>query len=237
MPRKPMPTYPTNLRCAACVESIRPVFDGHPRVNSWSVDVTRPGKPITIDGDLPRADVDALLRQKNYHLLDEPALVKPPNPGLRRYWPLFLILLYLLGGTACLEIAAGSFVGMRAMAHFMSGFFIVFSFFKLLNLTGFAQSYAMYDVIAKHWPLWGWLYPFVELLLGAAYLLAGHSPVVNIVTLVVMVIGIVGVAQSLLAKRTIQCACLGTVFNLPMSWVTLVEDGVMAIMAAIMLMV
>ena len=33
--------------------------------------------------------------------------------------------------------------------------------------------------------------------------------------------------QRLLNKRKIRCACLGTAFNLPMSTVTLVEDGVM----------
>ena len=52
-----------------------------------------------------------------------------------------------------------------------------------------------------------------------------------------MLIGTVGVLQSLLAKRTIQCACLGAVFNLPMSWVTLVEDLLMAGMAAGMLVI
>ena len=46
----------------------------------------------------------------------------------------------------------------------------------------------------------------------------------------------VGVVKALVAKRKIQCACLGTVFNLPMSRVTLIEDGLMIAMAAVMLM-
>jgi hypothetical protein len=75
----------------------------------------------------------------------------------------------------------------------------------------------------------------VELGLGVAYL-AGLAPVAtNLVTLVVMLIGLVGVSQALLQKRRIQCACLGTVFNLPMSRVTFIEDGLMAAMAATML--
>jgi len=44
---------------------------------------------------------------------------------------------------------------MRWMNHFMAGFFLVFSFFKLLNLKGFAESYSMYDIVAKHWNGWG----------------------------------------------------------------------------------
>ena len=50
-----------------------------------------------------------------------------------------------------------------------------------------------------------------------------------------MLVGSVGVVQSLLNKRQIRCACLGAVFNLPMSTVTLLEDGVMAAMAAVMI--
>lgn len=45
----------------------------------------------------------------------------------------------------------------------------------------------------------------------------------------------IGVIQSVLNKKTIQCACLGAVFNLPMSTVTIVEDLLMVVMAGIML--
>ena len=124
---------------------------------------------------------------------------------------------------------------MRAMGHFMAGFFLVFSFFKLLDLRAFADAYSTYDIVAAKWPVYGFVYPFIELALGAAYL--GHfAPIAtNAVTLAVMGVSSVGVVKALLAKRKIRCACLGTVFNLPMSVVTLVEDGLMLAMAAVML--
>ena len=81
----------------------------------------------------------------------------------------------------------------------------------------------------------GFAYPFVELALGAAYLTGFRPVATNVVTLVVMGVGTVGVVKSLLARRKIRCACLGTVFNLPMSYVTLVEDLLMVAMAAVML--
>jgi hypothetical protein len=231
-------TAATNLRCGACVESIRPALDGHARIRSWSVDLSKTGKPITVEGDLSREALDQILQSKGYRLIepqDSTAAVKA-FPA-RRYWPLLLILLYLLGTTIVLEIVDGSWSRHRAMARFMAGFFLVFSFFKLLNLRGFADNYRTYDILAAAVPVWGWVYPFVELALGVAYLLGGHSAPVNIITLVVMLVGTVGVARSLLKKRTISCACLGTVFDLPMSWVTLVEDLLMAGMAAMMLVV
>jgi hypothetical protein len=48
-------------------------------------------------------------------------------------------------------------------------------------------------------------------------------------------IGAVGVIQSVMRRETIQCACLGNVFNLPMSKVTIIENLGMAAMAAWML--
>ena len=57
------------------------------------------------------------------------------------------------------------------------------------------------------------------------------------VTLVVMLLGTAGVLNTIFAGRKVKCACLGAVFNLPMSYVTLAEDGLMAIMAAAMLLI
>lgn len=117
------------------------------------------------------------------------------------------------------------------MGNFMGGFFLAFSFFKLLDLNGFVNSFQTYDILARPMRAYSYAYPFMELSLGVAYLV-GFAPIAtNLVTLSVMLVGIVGVSLALVQKRRIQCACLGTVFNLPMSKVTLIEDGVMAVMA------
>jgi hypothetical protein len=46
--------------------------------------------------------------------------------------------------------------------------------------------------------------------------LTGFNPAItNLTAFVVMTISIIGVLQSFLNKKKIQCACLGAVFNLP----------------------
>jgi hypothetical protein len=85
-------------------------------------------------------------------------------------------------------------------------------------------------------PTWGYVYAFVELGLGIAYLVGYNPLITNGVTIVVMSISIVGVLQSVLNKKKIQCACLGTVFNLPMSTVTIIEDALMIAMSGAMLL-
>ncbi|MNI94108.1 hypothetical protein D3C73_1521580 [compost metagenome] len=71
--------------------------------------------------------------------------------------------------------------------------------------------------------------------LGLSFALNLSPVAVNWVTLIVMTVSVLGVLESVLNKKKIQCACLGAVFNLPMSTVTIVEDAIMIAMSAAML--
>lgn len=121
------------------------------------------------------------------------------------------------------------------MQDFMGAFFIMFGSFKLLKLNDFAQAYAMYDLLAQRSSFYAHLYPFLEIGLGIAYLGRFFPTSTNLFTLGLMVLNSVGVAQELAQKREIACACLGTVFKIPMTYVTLFEDLLMAVMAFYML--
>lgn len=235
--------YKTDLRCGACVARVGPLLDAAPGVTRWAADVADPDKVLTVEGDGITAErVAGVLAPAGYRVLAElppeelptrslPAPVEKPTT----YFPILLVLLYLVGLTGAMELAAGAFDPMRAMAHFMGGFFVVFSFFKLLDVRAFADAYTSYDIVAAKWFGYGLLYPFIELGLGVAYLTNVAPLATNAVTLVVMSVSLVGVVKALLAGRKIRCACLGTVFNLPMSKITLIEDGLMVAMAAAML--
>jgi copper chaperone CopZ len=232
--------YKTNLNCGSCVAAVTPHLNAERSIKRWSVDTADPDKVLTVEGEqVAPQTVERLVADAGFRVLGEvghPAAEEPDKKSLLAiYYPLLLVFGYLVGVVALLEVGAGSFDWMRAMGRFMGGFFLVFSFFKLLDLRGFVDSFRSYDVLARRLPAYGWAYPFIELLLGVAYTLAVLPVATNLVTLVVMVIGTVGVAQALLQKRRIQCACLGSVLNLPMSSVTLFEDVLMAAMAAAML--
>ena len=151
------------------------------------------------------------------------------------YKPLLLVFAYILLVTFAVEYIAGQFELHRFMPNFMAGFFLVFSFFKMLDLAGFANTYSMYDVLAKRFHAYGYFYPFIELSLGTAYLLGYRPMLTNVVTLFVMAFSSIGVIMAVMNKQKIKCACLGTGFNLPMTTVTIIEDLLMASMAAWML--
>jgi hypothetical protein len=231
-------TYKTDLRCAGCLDAIKPILDHEPGLDAWEADVSGPVKTLIVHSDtVTPARVDELLQLAGYHSLGE---IEQPAPSTAEekpvtYWPLGLLLLYLLAGTAIMQARTG-WSAKHAMADFMGLFFVAFAFFKLLDVPGFASTYRGYDPIAQRVPAWGYVYPFVELGLGVAYLLMWQPLAVNLVTLIVMGVGAAGVLRTLLDGRRIRCACLGSVFNLPMSSISLAEDAVMAVMAAVMLL-
>jgi len=151
------------------------------------------------------------------------------------YKPILLIFGYVTAISLVVSWQDNTINFMVFMRIFMAGFFLTFSFFKMLNLKAFAESYAMYDIVAKKFSAWGYIYAFIELGLGVSFALNLSPVMVNWVTLIVMTISILGVLESVLNKKKIQCACLGAVFNLPMSTVTIVEDAIMIAMSAAML--
>jgi hypothetical protein len=120
---------------------------------------------------------------------------------------------------------------------FMAVFFITFATFKFINLEMFAVTYRGYDIIAKRFRLWGYLFPLVEIVLGFAYLLTNKNTSLNVVTLLITGVAAVGVLQELTKKSNIVCACLGTVIRLPLSKISFVEDFLMFAMAAAMLII
>lgn len=152
---------------------------------------------------------------------------------LQQLFPLFLIFGYIITAAILLNIKPWRTNGF--MLDFMGLFYIVFSFFKFLDLKGFPKSFKMYDPLAKVFPLYGWLYPFIEVALGLLFLMRFQISLALIITLVVLGITTIGVTKTLLDKKSIQCACLGTALKLPMTKATFIENSVMIIMAVVML--
>lgn len=156
--------------------------------------------------------------------------------SLRDFLPLIIIFSSIILFTLLRQWIAGSWEVINIMNDFMAGFFIVFGTFKIINWHHFAEAYSMYDIIAQRTRLYAYAYPIIELVLGIAYLFRLFPIATNLITFIVMLISSIGVALELLKRRTITCACLGVVFKIPMTYVTLFEDILMAGMAFGMLL-
>ena len=229
--------YVEGMTCGNCVAKVKGKLESLEVVETAVVQLAPPQANLTLNKQIPVEQLQATIAP--YKIKEVPMIVKDETLSekgfLQTYKPLLLIVAFITGVSLLVQYPFEAFSGMLWMRHFMAGFFLVFAFFKLLNMEGFASSYQMYDIVAAKWKGWGYLYPFVELGLGVLYLLNIAPELTSIVTLVVLGVSSVGVIKSNLDKQKIKCACLGDVFNLPMSTVTVVEDLAMVAMAAMML--
>jgi len=246
-------TYPlTGLHCGSCVQKITAALKAVDGVRDAEVTLDPMRAVVTMDRHVATDRLAEAVSDAGSYELHEPEpdavepteAVEPADPAdaaggtdnpPESLYPLLLIVGYILGVVVLTEAFSAAPSWMQGMRHFMAGFFLVFSFFKLLDVPGFVSAYRGYDLLARRSSAWAHAYPFVELALGVAYLLALFPVAVNAVALILMLIGAAGVLKAITDKRAIRCACLGTALNLPMTTVTLVEDLTMAAMAAVML--
>ncbi len=235
----------SGMTCTGCQAKVQSLLSKVNSVSNVAIDLAKGEATIQMDKHIATSALQEALKDYPKYKLSEIAVQHSPvfseeseeaKTWLATYKPILLIFAFITGITFLNEWVTGDFLWIRWMSNFMAGFFLVFSFFKLLNLKGFAESYSMYDVIAKKWSGWGYVYAFVELALGIAFL-TGFNPILtNSITFVVMSVSIIGVLQSVFNKRKIKCACLSDVFNLPMSTITIIEDALMIGMSGVMLL-
>lgn len=155
--------------------------------------------------------------------------------SLKDYRPLITLILLMLAAASALQIRADIAGGMTFMHHFMGFFLVVYAMFKIFDLSGFADGFEMYDLLASRVRIYGHIYPFVELALGLAYLSFAAPTITYLLTMLVFGFGILGVLNGLRSGLDMDCPCMGSILKVPLSTVSLVENLAMSVMAAFML--
>lgn len=230
----------TGMTCEGCKKSVEETLSSLEGVVSVSVNLEKATADVVMEHHISAATLKKALPNK-YQLteLESDNVFNQINEvSQKSKWkqlqPLFLIFSYLIVASLLLNLKEGNW--QSGMLDFMGLFYIVFSFFKFLDLKGFPESFQMYDPLARIIPFYGWIYPFLELGLGLMFLMRWQIPLALAITLVVLGITTIGVTKSLMDKKSIRCACLGTALNLPMTEATFIENAIMIAMAVIMLM-
>ena len=238
----------TGMTCEGCSAKISYLLKQLPSVTDVVINLEKSEAAVTMDKHIETTALQEALKeypkyklsdQGNHHTVAEKNIfgtqAEESGSWIETYKPILLIFGYISVISLISSLHTGAFNIMLFMRVFMAGFFLTFSFFKMLDLKGFTNSYSMYDIVAKKFKSWGYIYGFLELALGLAFVLDFEPVFTNAFTAVLMTVSLLGVLQSVLNKKKIQCACLGAVFNLPMSTVTIIEDGLMIIMSIAML--
>jgi len=230
--------YIAGITCDSCIQKIKELFKKQYGITNINIDKDSGKVEYEHDIFLTNSDITKMLSWTKYSLWDDLVSTWEAEAPitLSTYIPLFVLFGYIILFSLLVEYLSWNFDTMRFMQHFMWGFFIAFSYFKIINLKEFAMSYSMYDIVAKKWSTWWYVYAFIELGLGISYFIWFAPLLPNIITFVVMSVSIIWVLQSVFKKQKIKCACLWAVFNLPMSWITIIEDALMIAMSFIMIL-
>ena len=223
------------MHCTACVNKIQTALSSVEGV--YKVDVDLVSKSATITGTAHPDVLIQAVKDVDYESTIFDSSQENPKTEtvsqIQELFPLFLIFFYIT--VFSIIINRTNFQLDSFMYDFMGLFYIVFSFFKFLDYKNFPSTFSMYDPIAKTFPFYGWMYPFIETILGLLFLLRIQLFISLCVTITILGITTVGVIRSLMNKSNIQCACLGTALKLPMTKATFIENFIMIIMAVWMI--
>ena len=225
----------SGMTCEGCKSSVEDKLSSLDGVDDVQVDLARGQAVIYSKSPVSFSLIKETLPPK-YGLINEESVkldthdeVTTKVSKIKQLKPLFIILGYILIASILLNYK--NWNSSNAMLDFMGLFYIIFSFFKILDIKGFSMSFSMYDPLAKQAPIYGYIYPFIEVLLGMMFLIRFEVNIALILTVIVLGITTIGVTQTLINKRSIKCACLGTTLNLPMTEATFIENALMIIMA------
>ncbi|MFC0679427.1 MauE/DoxX family redox-associated membrane protein [Lysobacter korlensis] len=159
--------------------------------------------------------------------------LKVAQPGATSYRPVVAVFVV----TALLALATswsafGVFVPMHTAEWFIAFSMAVLALLKLQDVDAFATMFLNYDLLAKRWVPYGYVYPFAELVAGVLMAAEALTWLSVPIALFIGGIGAVSVFKAVyIDRRELKCACVGGSSRVPLGFVSLTENVMMVVMA------
>jgi len=161
-------------------------------------------------------------------------LGKDPDPKKgTTYQPVIAVfsVCFLMALTTCWSME-GALPVLRVMELFIAFSMCVLSILKLQDLLSFATGFVQYDLIARHYVPYSYLYPFVEAGAGILMIAGLATWVAAPAALLVSTFGAVSVTKAVyFEKRDLKCACVGGGSSVPLGFISLTENLMMMAMS------
>ena len=156
------------------------------------------------------------------------------EPGATSYRPVVALfaMTLLMALAASTAVHGTPFTG-QAIAWFIAFSMAVLALLKLQDVEKFSSMFLNYDLLAKRWVPYSYIYPFAEGLAGVL-MIAGVAAWLSVpVALFIGTVGAVSVFKAVyIDRRELKCACVGGSSNVPLGFVSLTENLMMIGMAA-----
>ena len=130
-------------------------------------------------------------------------------------------------------------LGFAAIIKLFMGFSIsILSMLKLQDIERFVNQFITYDLLAKRWLRYAYIYPFAEAVVGIGVVTSIFSSFIAVIAIIISSIGAVSVYLSVyIQKRDLNCACVGGNSKVPLGFLSLTENIMMLIMGVWLLFV
>jgi glutaredoxin len=158
------------------------------------------------------------------------------DPDATTYRPVIYLLAVAAATALAISVGLLGGIGWITLGHFISISMILLGMQKLRDIETFTSMFLNYDVLARRWVPYAYVYPWVET--GAGVLMTGMllTWLAAPAALVIATIGAWSVFKAVyLDKRELKCACVGGGSNVPLGFVSLTENLMMMGMAIVML--
>jgi glutaredoxin len=158
---------------------------------------------------------------------------KVVDPKATSYRPVIVLFtMTALAALAASYAVSGQLFTVRAAQWFIAFSMVVLSLLKLQNVETFSAMFLNYDLLARHWVPYSYVYPYAEGLAGVL-MIAGALKWISVpVALFIGTVGAVSVFKAVYVdKRELKCACVGGSSNVPLGFISLTENLMMIAMA------
>ena len=155
------------------------------------------------------------------------------DPKATSYRPVIILFaMTALTALAASYAVSGSAFTIRAAEWFIAISMVVLSLLKLQNVESFATMFLNYDLLAKRWVPYSYIYPYAEGVAGVL-MVAGALTWLSVpIALFIGTIGAVSVFKAVYVdRRELKCACVGGSSNVPLGFISLTENVMMIAMA------
>jgi glutaredoxin len=158
---------------------------------------------------------------------------KVRDPKTLTYKPVIAVFtMTALMALAASYAVSGNPFTVRAAEWFISFSMCVLAILKLRDVESFSSMFLGYDLLARRWVPYSYVYPFAEALAGILMIAHAFKFISIPVALFIGTIGTVSVIKAVyIDKRDIKCACVGGDTNVPLGFVSLTENLMMVAMA------
>ena len=161
---------------------------------------------------------------------------KVPEPGSTSYTPVLAVFAVAALIALAIDWLAMGAITTMVLPNFIAVAMCLLAMLKLQDVEKFSTMFLNYDLLARRWVPYGYIYPFAELGAGVLMLAGALTWLSAPVALFIGGVGAVSVFKAVYVdKRELKCACVGGSSNVPLGFVSLTENLMMIAMAVWML--